>query len=314
MVFNYEIDLDTMKEKCDNFNKSEIDPEVRTRSEELGFAFSLGLTTITIIPLTISYFIPVISTAIMLGLLAAILLVMSLTIVLEVYKDVRRGILSYGYLSRFLTGQTMMILSPVIQVLFVYDIVPVGYICWILLTGGLALSWMGKMKIEARELEAKKAVEDINEVIPLPRGLISSLEQEQLGIRIQLPYKIRVGENIVMTLHVVNNTNADRDIELKYMASCFEPASDSIPIRLVANSAKQVKYVAHIRSKGDYVVKAQIIESQKIVTGKFKKISIRNPLTSLLKPVNIFRGLLGLASVSMTIILLIPDVIQIFSK
>ena len=316
-VFNYEIDLDTTKKACDNFKGSGVNYDAKLHFIDYGFGFFLALLLIPAILFLLSYFIPAIVTTIFLGLY------MSFWLAAFIYGQVRviTGELSLeraaslpAYRLRLAIGQTMIILACLIHILFLYDIVTAGYLSWILLTGGAALSWRGNPIINSRELEAADAIEDIGEVTLLPHELTSGLEKEPLAIRITLPGKIHVGENIMMTLHVANNTSDGRDIELKYSAPCFEPVADSVPIQLPANTAKQVKYVVHATKKGNYVVKAQIQESQKTVTGKFKKISIKSPLNTLLKPVNVFRGVLGLASVSMTVILLIPDVIKIFTE
>ena len=207
----------------------------------------------------------------------------------------------------------MVILAALIQILFVYQVIFAGYLCWILLTGGLALAWPGKMEMDIRELEADKLVEEVETIVPASRDETRGLHQKPLGMRIELTDKARTGTNIEMTLFVVNNTDKDRAVELKYVAPCFEPPTDSVPLELKANSGSRVKFIVHLRAGGDYVVNARILDSQKMVAGKYKQIFVGGPITVFREPMMIVRGLFGLASILSAAIAGVPDVIKLFS-
>ena len=207
----------------------------------------------------------------------------------------------------------MVILAPVIQILFVYQITSAGYLPWILLTGGIALALPSSMSIDIRRLEADELVEEIETIKPASRDETKELNQKPFGMRIALTQKARTGTNIGMTLFVVNNTDKARAVELKYVAPCFEPPTDSVPLKLKARTGSRIKFVVHLRSRGDYVVNARILDSQELVTGTYKKISVRTRSSIFRDPMMIVRILFGLASILIAAIAGVPEIIRLLS-
>ena len=309
---NERVDADNGKEKCDHYSAaiSHAIDEYHIRSSSY-YSF-IAAAIFSTVPLILAYFVPAIVSAILLGLLAAFLAAMLKFAYDEFNENYRRGLRSPFFRARMLVGAVALIAAPVIQVLFAFGIIPVGYLSWILLTGGLALA-INKTDIDIRQVEEGEPVEEVVPIAAASPREFESLNQRPYGINIEVARRTWVGTNTVMTVIVANNTSKTAIVELKYISPCFEPQADSVPLKLEAKSAYKIKFVVHVSAGGDYVVSARILDSEKVVTGINKLVNTKAP-NRFLSPLAIVRAALGLATLIISAIGLVPDLIGLFRQ
>lgn len=309
MFLDKRVDIDSEKEICKHYRPATSHAVDKYHIRSSSYYSFIAAAALSAIPLVVSYFIPAIVSAIILGLLTAFLVAMLRFGYDELNENYKRGLRSPYLRLRSLAGAIALILAPVIQILFMYQIIPAGYLSWILLTGGLALA-INKMDIDVTQVEEDESVDGIMPVVPASPEEIEGLDQGPFGIRIAMPERMRSGTNIVMTVFVVNNTDETRAIELRHVSPCFEPQVDSVPLKLKAKSAGRINFIVHVRVSGEYVVSARILDSGSVVAGVNKQISVVAP-SNFRGPLTVVRTVMGLVAILITAIQLIPDIIDL---
>lgn len=309
MLLNKKVDIDDEKERCNYYQPATSHAVDKYHIRSGSYYSFIASAVLSTIPLIISYFIPAIATAVILGFLTVFLVAMLRFGYSELNENYRRGLRLPFLRFRSLVGAICLILAPVVQILFVYQIIPAGYLSWVLLTGGLALA-INRMDIDITQVEDSELVGEIIPIAPALPEEIEGLNQEPFGMRIAMPERMRSGTNIVMTVFVVNNTGQTRAIELRYMSPCFEPQVDSVPLKLKANSADRINFVINVRANGKYIVSTRILDSGGMVAGVNKQVSVVAP-SNFREPLTVIRTVLGLVAILITAIQLIPDMIDL---